>query len=287
MFSNIIYDVISMMHILASPSSFEILSFQTGQNPYIHHQRIDPKFHAQHARLAKTLSPSLVCPLTNLFGPLPDIVFMANAGLSLPRLHHPLILLPRMKFPQRQQELPYLKQMFRQLRFPTMDYPGTEPFEGQAELKWFDEGRKAVCGYGFRSTKKTYAELDRLFERIYGSEKPQLLVLKLASDEFYHLDLAMLKCDEQCIVHRKAFSETSLRKLERFLGKRNVTVFDSSDRFCLNAIVDGDTLITHKLQPPELKQLQALTGRTVREIDVSEFEKSGGSVRCMVLDVHI
>ena len=274
-----------MIHILASPASFDILPFQSGQNPYIHHQPIDPKFHAQHSRLVKTLSRTTVCPLPKLSGPLPDIVFMANAGLSLPRLRHPLILLPCMKFLQRQQEVPYLKEMFHKLHLPTMDYPGIEPFEGQAELKWFDGGRKAVCGYGFRSTKKTFSELDRLFENIYGPDKPQLLVLKLTSDEFYHLDLAMLEYDGRCIVHRKAFSETSIRKLEHFLGSKNVTVINTPDRFCLNAIVDGDTLITHKLKYPTLKLLQKITGRKVCEIDVSEFEKSGGSVRCMVLDV--
>ena len=277
-----------MIHVLISPSSFEILPFQTGQNPYLHHQSIHPaKAHTQHSRLVNALSSTIVCPLPKLPEPLPDIVFMGNAGLSLPRLRHPLILLPRMKFPQRQHELPYLKQLFHHLHLPTMDYPGVEPFEGQAELKWFDGGRKAVCGYGFRSTKQTYVELDRLFSTLY-EDKPQLLVLKLASADFYHLDVAMLAYDNQCIVHRRAFSPTSLQKLERFLGKQNVTVLDTSDKFGLNAIVDGSKLITHKLQDPSLKPLlHALTGRTIHEIDVSEFEKSGGSARCMVLDVVV
>ena len=269
------------MRLLVSPSSFEIMPFQTGQNPYIHHQHIhSSKARAQHSRLAHSLS-ALVYPLPQL--PCPDIVFMANAGLSLPRLQR--VLLPRMKFPQRQQELPYLKQMFKHLRIPTMDYPGTEPFEGQAELKWFDGGRKAVCGYGYRSTKQTFVELDRLFGQLY-KDKPQLLVLKLVSADFYHLDVAMLEYDNKCIVHQRAFSPSSIRKLEHFLGKQNVTVLDTTDTFCLNAIVDGKRLITHKLKDPHLKTwLQDLTGRTVHEIDTSEFEKSGGSVRCMVLDV--
>lgn len=277
-----------MIRILISPSSFEILPFQTGQNPYLHHQPINPtKVHSQHSHLVHALSSTIVCPLPKLSEPLPDIVFTGNAGLSLPRLRHPLILLPHMKYPQRQQELPYLKQLFHHLHLPTMDYPGIEPFEGQAEFKWFDGGRKAVCGYGFRSTKQTYVEIDRLFSKLYGKEKPQLLVLKIASADFYHLDIAMLEYDNQCIVHRRAFSDSSLRKLERFLGKQNVTVIDTSDQFCLNAIVDGYRLITHKLQDPSLKPLlHLLTGRTIHEIDMSEFEKSGGSLRCMVLDVH-
>jgi N-dimethylarginine dimethylaminohydrolase len=237
--------------------------------------------------LVNTLS-AVLCPLPKLPYPLPDIVFMANSGLSLPRLRNPLILLPRMKFPHRQQELPLLKSLFQHLGVPTLDYPGVEPFEGQAELQWFDGGRKAVCGYGFRSTKQTYVELDRLFTTLYGKEKPELLVLKIASPDFYHLDVAMLNYDNRCIVHRRAFSDTSLRKLERFLGKQNVTVLETPDRFCLNAIVDGSRLITHKLTDPSLKPLlHKWTGRTVHEIDVSEFEKSGGSVRCLVLDTRI
>ena len=277
-----------MIHLLISPSSFDILPFQIGQNPYLQHQPIHPaKAHTQHARLVHALSSTIVCPLPKLHEPLPDIIFMGNAGLSLPRLRHPLILLPQMKFPQRQQELPYLKQLFHHLHLPTIDYPGVEPFEGQAEVKWFDGGRKAVCGYGFRSTKQTYVELDRLFRKLYGKEKPQLLVLKLASADFYHLDVAMLKYDNQCIVHRPAFSLNSIQKLERFLGKQNVTVIETSDKFALNAIVDGSRLITHKLSDPSVRpMLRALTGRIIHEIDVSEFEKSGGSVRCMVLDVH-
>jgi N-dimethylarginine dimethylaminohydrolase len=274
-----------MIHVLLSPSSFAILPFQKGQNPYIDLDLNLSKIQSQHSHLVKAISSPVLCSLPKHSEPLPDIVFAANAGLSLPRLGYPLLLLPNMKYPQRQCELPYLKKIFRSLNLPTLDYPGTEPFEGQAEMKWMDGGRKAICGYGFRSTKQTYVELDRLFGRLYGKDKPELLVLKLASVDFYHLDIAMLEYDNRCIVHRKAFSATSIQKLEAFLGKENVTVLDTTDRFCLNAVVDGPRLLTHKLKPSIKKKLESLTGRTVCEIDASEFEKSGGSVRCMVLDL--
>ena len=241
------------------------------------------KAQRQHAKVVTALSDAIVCPLPK-HADLPDIVFAANTGLSLPRLG--MILLPNMKFPHRRQELPYLKHFFHSLHLPTLDYPGVEPFEGQAELKWFDGGRKAVCGYGFRATKQAYHELDRLFEQLYGKDKPQLLVLKLASARFYHLDIAMLEYDNRCIVHRSSLSATSIQKLQTFLGKENVTVVDTTDLFCLNAIVDGKRLLTHQLTDPKIKSfLHKLTGRTIQEINVSEFEKSGGSVRCMVLDV--
>ena len=217
-----------------------------------------------------------------------DIVFSADAGLSLPRLGRPLLLLPNMKYKHRQEELPYLRRCFASIRLPTIEYPGMEPFEGQAELKWFHGGRKAVCGYGYRSTKKTFAELDQLFQKLYGEEKPELLVIRLISPLYYHLDIAMLEYDDQrCIVHRRAISAASLRKLEQFLGKDCVTVIDTADSFCLNAVIDGSHLITHKLTDPLIKStLESTTGLIIKQVDVSEFEKSGGSIRCMTLDIH-
>ena len=284
-----------MIRIFIDASCFEILPIQHGQNPYIHESydanKYQYKIKKQHNNVvnAFTASPSIIGTLPTVTCPLPDIVFMANAGLSLPRLSRPLLLLPNMKYKQRQDELPYLKKIYHDMKLQTVDYPGKEPFEGQAELKWFDGGKKAICGYGHRSTKQTFVELDRFFEKIYGSEKPELLVVRLVSPYYYHLDVAMLEYDDsKCIIHKHSVTPTSLREIERFLGKANVTVIDTKDSFCLNAVVDGSHLITHKLSDPKLKGLfESLTNRTVKEIDTSEFEKSGGSVRCMTLDIHI
>jgi len=63
-------------------------------------------------------------------------------------------------------------------------------------------------------------------------------------------------------------------------------VIDTADSFCLNAIIDGPNMITHKLTDPSLKPLfEAKTGRRVIEVPTTEFEESGGSVRCMTLDI--
>jgi N-dimethylarginine dimethylaminohydrolase len=283
-----------MISVFIDASYYEILPIQHGQNPYIDVSYDADKYQSilkkQHDSLvhAFTASPSIIGRLPSVTCPLPDIVFVANAGLSLPRLSKPLLLLPNMKYKQRQAELPYLKKIYHDMKLETIDYPGKEPFEGQAELKWFDGGRKAICGYGHRSTKQTFVELDRFFEKIYGKEKPELLVIRLISPYYYHLDVAMLEYDEKCIIHKRSVSHESLRKIEAFLGKENVTVIDTKDSFCLNAVIDGAHLITHKLSDPSLKKkLELLTNRKVKEVDTSEFENSGGSVRCMTLDIHI
>ena len=284
-----------MIRILIAPTTFEILASQDGQNPYIHSDGPLSKTKActQHASLARTLSESRVYTLNPTTVFLPDIVFSANAGLALPRLASPCVLLPNMKYAQRKDELPFLQTMFQSLRIRTIPYPGKEPFEGQAELKWFHGGRKAVCGYGHRSTRKTFKELDAFFKQLYGIRNaPELLILPIASEDFYHLDFAMFEYAKdssevnRCIVHRRAFSTTSLQRLRTFLGHDNVTVLDTEDTFCLNAIADGPHMITHTLTDPTLKRrLETWTGLRVLQVPITEFEKSGGSVRCMVLDI--
>jgi N-dimethylarginine dimethylaminohydrolase len=93
--------------------------------------------------------------------------------------------------------------------------------------------------------------------------------------------------DDSCIVHRKAFSEESIQKIRDFLGPSKVNLIDTADSMCLNAVVDGKNLVTHKLTDKAMKKvLEEITGLRIREVDVSEFEKSGGSVRCMTLDLH-
>ena len=285
-----------MIRLLLSPTSYEILPLQLGQNPYLVHEDThlpNQTAMAQHQRVTNAIihSPVILSPLPPHDGTLlSDIVFVANGGLSLPHLPRPTVLLPKMAYPHRQAELPFLKKVFRQIGLHMIPYPGQEPFEGQAELKWFHGGRRAICGYGQRATKKAFEEVDALFEALYGKEnKPELLVVKLISPTYYHLDVAMLEYDDtKCILHRHSVSPHSIKRIQSFLGKENVTVIDTPDSFCLNAVVDGPQLITHVLTDPAMKPLlERVTGRRVKEVNTREFEKSGGSVRCMVMDIHV
>jgi N-dimethylarginine dimethylaminohydrolase len=281
-----------MKHICIRPTSFEILPIQDNQNPYIdiQHDVNGSLVAKQHKSLIKAFSTITPYTLPPTDQHLPDIVFVANGGLCLPRLPKPLILLPWMKYQQRKAELPFLKQMFAKLKLPTVDFPGNRlaPFEGQAELKWFFGGRLAVCGPGHRSSRRTFEILNELLTDIYHShdlEPPTLLIVPLISADYYHLDVAMLEFDDtSCIVHRKSMSSASIARMRKAGIK--VHVIDTADSFCLNAVVDKKKLITHVLSDRAIKPvLEEITGRTVVEVDTSEFEKSGGSVRCMTLDV--
>ena len=91
----------------------------------------------------------------------------------------------------------------------------------------------------------------------------------------------------ECIVQKGAFASQDITRLRQELGDRNVYVLESSDPFCLNSVVQDDTLLTHKLMEEDLdERLEKITGLTVRQIDISEFEKSGGSVACMIFTIY-
>jgi N-dimethylarginine dimethylaminohydrolase len=193
-----------------------------------------------------------------------------------------------MKFPQRQAELPYLIEMYKEIGIPTIPFPTKDVFEGQAELKWFFGGNLAICGPGHRSTAKTFKALAKLFDYVYGLhglDPPRLVITPLISADYYHLDVAMLEVNETtCIVHKRAMSPVSIAAL-RSAGL-TVHVIDTKDTFCLNAVISEGVLVTHRLTDPTLKKtLKKLTGCNLIEVETTEFEKSGGSVRCMTLTV--
>lgn len=280
-----------MLRVLIRPTTYQILPIQDGQNPYIDttYEPHRKKIMDQHTKVERAFQNTIAYTLDHPRHHLPDIVFTANSALFLPRLPVATLLLPRMKYQQRKEELPYLRKIFADLNLRTVSLPGREPFEGQAELKWFHGGTKAVCGYGHRSTKKSFETAQVFFDALYGKYNilaPRLLILPLESAHYYHLDVAMLEFDDtSCIVHRRAFSKDSIKKLKDFLGPSHVHVIDTEDSFCLNAVVDGNRLITHSLTPDLKAELESITKKKIHMVDTSEFEKSGGSVRCMTLDI--
>jgi len=283
-----------MLHISISPTTFRLFDYQDNENVYTDKDaHIDLKKAAQqHLALEKAFKHMITFTIKNPKDDLPDVVFVANGALLIPQIPN-LAIMPYMKYKHRKEELPYVKRMLEDLGIETIQFPGnaSAPFEGQAEIKWFHGGRKAICGYGFRATKKSFSILKKLLDKLYkanGLPPVELLILPLVSPLYYHLDVAMLEFDDtSCIVQRNAFSRESIEKIGDFLGKDQVHVIDTEDTLCLNAVVDGTVVVAHKFTDRAMKPvLERITGRLIKEVDVGEFEKSGGSVRCMVLDLH-
>jgi N-dimethylarginine dimethylaminohydrolase len=279
-----------MYHITVSPDTFELTESQEDQNPYIQlNSRLSlSKAKQQHNRVVEELNHNVHFKIKSKES-LPDLVFVASLGLSLPRLPEAVVILPNMKYESRKNEIKYAISIFDDLKIRSIPFPSTEPFEGQGEAQWFDGGKLLVVGYGFRSSKETVSVLRQLLTDLYNSygvEPPKVLGVKLKSFDFYHLDMAMLPyTGTAAFVQKRAFSEATIARLRKEIGE--VRVLETHDEFCLNSVIETDKIITPKLSDPNIKRLfEETIGLPVTECNISEFQKSGGGISCLVFTVY-
>lgn len=279
-----------MYHITIKPDNFEFSNDLVSQTPYgIKNTYIDnTSADKQHHQIINKLKNNVLFTINKTSDFIPDLVFISSAGLSLPRLPESVVILPNMKYEQRRRELKYIKEIFTELKIKTVEFPTENRFEGQAEAKWFNNGELLIVGYGFRSSRGSIKILKKLINEIYNSYgivPPRVLPLHLISFRFYHLDLALLELSQSsCILHESAIKEKDKKRLQKEL---DVTIISTEDSFCLNSVIEGDNILTHILNDNALKGfLEEKTGKKVIELDTSEFEKSGGSVRCLIFDIY-
>jgi len=234
----------------------------------------------EHEAIAAALTTPVVFLTTSA---LPDLVFVSDSGVKLVGLPN-VILLSRMKHKNRRKEQPYHLQIFKELGYRTIPFPGV--FEGQSEMKFFHRGTVAVHGYGFRSSRASAERMQPVLNDIYQKYKkrpPAVLSIRLVDPLFYHLDIAMLKYGETaCIVHRRAFAEEDVERLRQVC---TVHVIDVADPFCLNAYVDGGRLLTRAVSPQIKRTLEKITGYPVVPLSAHSFEQAGGSVRCTLFEL--
>ena len=278
--------------LLAHPDTFHITSIQQHQNPFLDtvRQPNKAKERQQHAALVRALPRAFRSPL--IPHTVPDLIFAANWGLPLPRLPRPTVILASMKYKQRQREEPIVRTILQHRNIICLP-PLPTVFEGQAELKWFHGGLKAIQGYGFRSTKAAvpaiYHRLHSIYQS-YGLPEPEILALKQTDPALYHLDLCILEVDaNRGLVMKQAFSPRDIDRIKAFLGSSNVLVLDTPDLFLCNSIVLKDRILVNKpmiSDPATYRKIEAFTGKKIHVLDTSEFNKSGGGIRCMVLSMN-
>jgi len=106
----------------------------------------------------------------------------------------------------------------------------------------------------------------------------------------YHLDLAFCPLDERhALVCPAAFDEAGARALLEVVPEPILLTEDEAlTTFCANSIVVGRTVVMPAC-PDRVRAALAAAGFTVVLVDVSEFHKGGGSIRCLTnpLDVRL
>lgn len=200
----------------------------------------------------------------------PDLVFTANSGLCIGKE----IILSRFRYPQRQGEAKFNAEWFLSHGYKV--HQPNLPFEGQGESFLFQG--KIFLGFGFRSQKETAKEL----ESLTGLE---VVPLHLIDPRFYHLDMAFAPIGDNLIVYNpKAFDKSSLQALRSLTTDKIEVDKTSSDLFACNLVPIGRTIVAPKSTKSFAESIKG-KGYSLIELDMSEFQKSGGGVRCLTLNL--
>lgn len=203
----------------------------------------------------------------------PDLVFTANAGLVAGRR----FIASRFRHKERRGEEAIFQAWAPKAGFDVVQPPAGVFFEGAGDALFC--GDTLFLGHGWRTEA-------RVAEWLAQELRVPVVPLKLTDPRFYHLDTAFCPlAPGVAMAAPVAFDIASWRVLEKSIPHLIPVPQNLAVTFACNALVVGDRLIG---SGPEalLKPLLAPLGLSPLQLDMSEFQKSGGAVRCLTLPLQ-
>ncbi|WP_371101254.1 dimethylargininase [Streptomyces sp. PU_AKi4] len=202
---------------------------------------------------------------------LPDMVFAANAAVVVGgRVLGSLFLAPE----RRPESVPY-EAWFKAEGYD-VQHPGSV-CEGEGDL--VPAGRWILAGTGFRTTREAHHEAQEFFG-------VPVIGLTLVDPYFYHLDTALFVLDEENVAYYpEAFSPGSREVLARLYPDAVLATREDAVAFGLNSVSDG----RHVFVSPGATALAARLadrGYVPVPVDMSEFHKAGGGIKCCTQEIR-
>jgi N-dimethylarginine dimethylaminohydrolase len=217
----------------------------------------------------------------------PDMVYAMNLGLGV---HRPdgtgvvtgHVVMSHMRYAERRMEVtsagPWFERSGRSTSYVGRDGVGAHLEAGDV----FAWGDALVAGFGPRTEELALKHLATdLGVRVRG--------VRITHPAMYHLDLAFCPLDERrAMVAPGAFDDASAQALLDLVPEPLVLTDDEAlTTFCANSIVVGDTVVMPAGSPARVRDQLVDWGFGVVEVDVSEFHKGGGSIRCLTNPVDV
>ncbi|MGW2294660.1 dimethylargininase [Streptomyces violaceorubidus] len=211
---------------------------------------------------------------------LPDMVFAANCAVVVEgRVFGSLFHAPE----RRPESVPF------EAWFKTEGFEVQHPesvCEGEGDL--VPAGRWILAGTGFRTTRAAHREVQEFFG-------VPVISLTLVDPYFYHLDTALFVLDDgtgmgdgndgNIAYYPGAFSPGSREVLERLYPDAVIATREDALAFGLNSVSDG----RHVFIAPEAGELAerlAARGYVPVPVDLSEFHKAGGGIKCCTQEIR-
>ncbi|WKN48344.1 dimethylarginine dimethylaminohydrolase family protein [Nocardioides sp. Arc9.136] len=212
----------------------------------------------------------------------PDMVYAMNLGLGLVRQdgsRH--VVMSHMRYAERRMETLSAQPWFAGTG-ATTSYVGRDGVGAHLEAgDAFAFRGDLVVGHGPRTEELALKHLaTELGVRVRG--------LRITHPGMYHLDLAFCPLDDRrALVCPSALDDASAAALFELVPEPLVlTEEEALTTFCANSVVVGRTVVMPACPDRVRAQLEEW-GFEVVLVDVSEFHKGGGSIRCLTNPVDI
>jgi N-dimethylarginine dimethylaminohydrolase len=207
---------------------------------------------------------------------LPDMVFTANAGLTVPAAKR--VVVSHFRHAERKGEEEWFVKWFAEagwdVRYPTVPFEGA----GDALVMNGTMGGTLFCGHGFRSDPAWVEEMTDVWDKMWS-------MVRLVDPRFYHLDTCFCPLGgADYLIYPAAFDDNSLANVRAFGEKELAVPEDEALRFACNAVVLGKTVVVPS-GCPVTEGLLRDAGYAPVAVDVSEFIKAGGACKCLTLEI--
>jgi N-dimethylarginine dimethylaminohydrolase len=213
----------------------------------------------------------------------PDMVYAMNLGLGVVRPDGaPHVVMSHMRYGERRTESlsaePWFERSGRSTSYVGRDGVGAHLEAGDV----FAWGDALVAGYGPRTEELALKHLaHELGVRVRG--------VRITHPAMYHLDLAFCPLDEtHALVAPGAFDDASAEALLDLVPEPLVLTDDEAlTTFCANSVVVGRTVVMPAGAPTRVVARLRSWDFDVVEVEIDEFHKGGGSVRCLTNPVDV
>ena len=200
---------------------------------------------------------------------LQDMTFCADSGV----VFNNTFLRATYKFPARTPEQALFEQWLSEKGYCVVSAP--QFFEGGDVVR---TGNTIVCGYGHRTNlagvsalRKTFPEL-----RLIGP-------LKLINPWFYHLDTCFaMPQEDTAVYYPAAFAPEAQAIIQESFARVIEVNQQNALNFALNMVIVGKKIFLTNCTPAFTERMHSL-GFTVVLLHLTEFMKSGGSIKCLTL----
>ncbi len=201
---------------------------------------------------------------------LPDMVFTANAGLTVGRKFIP----SNFRHQERAGEAPFFAQWMETRGYEVIWLPPELYFEGEGDALF--GGETLFCGYKFRSDINSH----RAVADVLGC---LVVSVELVDPRFYHIDTCFCPLpDGGAFWFPGAFDEYGQRAIRDHLVDLIDVPEEEARHFSCNAVVLDRDIVLPEGAPNLVRKLQD-RGYRCHPLPMSEFLKAGGACKCLTM----